>query len=386
MSARKTIRNLGIVLLAALMLGPGTTLAGYGDVLNMPQSVTEIGREIYGLHMLVFWIVTIVGIGVFGVMIYSIIYHRKSKGVTPASFHESTTVEIIWTTIPFIILIAIAVPATKTLLAYEDSSNADVTIKATGWQWKWEYEYLDEGIQFFSKLDAESEKARERNSGIDPRSVPDYLVNVDNPIVVPVNKKVRILTTAADVIHAWWVPDLAVKRDAIPGFINESWFMAEEVGVYRGQCAELCGKDHGFMPIVVDVRSEADYKKWVVASQAKAKAAKAEAMAAAGKTYKLDKLMADGEKVYNASCAACHQPTGQGIPGVFPSLIKSPLITGDKLGHIKIVVNGTPGTAMQAFGGQLSAYDIAAVVTYERNAWGNDSGDVIQPSDIQSAK
>jgi cytochrome c oxidase subunit 2 len=375
-----------MVLLAALLLGPGTVLAGYGDVLNMPESVTEIGKDIFSLHMLVLWICTIVGIGVFGVMIYSIINHRKSKGATPASFHESTTVEIIWTTIPFVILIAIAVPATKTLLAYEDTSNADVTIKATGWQWKWEYEYLDEGIQFFSKLDAESEKARARQSGIDPRSVPNYLLNVDNPIVVPVDKKIRILTTAADVLHAWWVPDLAVKRDAIPGFINESWFRAEEVGTYRGQCAELCGKDHGFMPIVVEVKSEADYKQWVAAKQAAASAAEAAEAAAAGKTFTMGELMATGEQVYNANCAACHQPTGMGIPGVFPSLVKTPFVTGDIAAHIDIIVNGKAGTAMQAFGAQLSKSDIAAVVTYERNAWGNDTGDVIQPSDIPSAK
>lgn len=242
MSASKTMKKIGSLLCAGLVLFPASVFADYK--LNLTPSVTSVGRDIYDLHMLILWIVTVVGVAVFGVIIYSLINHRKSKGAVPAQFHESAMVEFIWTTIPFVILVAIAVPATKTLLLIEDNSNSDLTIKATAWQWKWEYDYLDSGVHFFSALDKASSDARKPNSGIDPRSVENYLLNVDNPIVVPVNKKVRILTTSNDVIHAWWVPELAVKRDAIPGFINESWFKAEKTGIYRGQCAELCGKDH----------------------------------------------------------------------------------------------------------------------------------------------
>lgn len=377
MSASKTMKKLIGLLGAVLMLGPAVAFADYE--LNLVQGVTQVSRDVYDLHMLVLWICTIVGIGVFGVMIYSIIYHRKSRGAQAASFHESTSVEVIWTIIPFVILVAIAVPATKTLLEIEDASNPDVNIKVVGWQWKWEYDYIDEGVHFFSNLDKASNDARQRGSGKDVNAVDHYLLNVDKPIVVPVGKKVRLLITANDVLHAWWVPDLAVKRDAIPGFINESWFIAEEEGVYRGQCAELCGKDHGFMPIVVEVVSEAKYASWV----AEQKGAAAAAAASADKTFTMDELMKRGEEVYNASCAACHGATGAGIPGVFPGMVGSKIATGDKAAHIDIVVNGKAGTAMQAFGAQLSKADIAAVITYERNAFGNSTGDMIQPSDIK---
>lgn len=360
----------------ALVLIPGLAFADYE--LNLTESVTALGKEIYDLHMLVLIICTVVCVAVFAVIIYSLINHRKSKGAKPATFHESATVEFIWTVIPFIILVIIAVPATKVLLKIEDASNPDLTIKATGWQWKWEYEYLDNGVHFFSNLDKASNDARQLGSKTDPRTVPNYLLDVDNPIVVPVNKKVRILTTANDVIHAWWVPELAVKRDAIPGFINESWFKAEKTGVYRGQCAELCGKDHGFMPIVVNVVSDSEYNDWV-ASQKKAMAA---AKASAGKTWSKADLMKRGEEVYNASCAACHQANGQGIPGVFPGIAGSKVATGPVEGHIDIVINGKPGTAMQAFGTQLSPADSAAVITFQRNAFGNNTGDVVQPSQI----
>lgn len=288
--------------------------------------------------------------------------------------------EVIWTIIPFIILVAIAVPATKVLLKLEDTgSNVDMNIKVVGWQWKWEYNYMDEdGINFFSNLDKASNDARQLNSGIDVTKVEDYLLNVDNPIVVPVNKKVRLLITANDVIHAWWVPALGVKRDAIPGFVNESWFKAEKEGVYRGQCAELCGKDHGFMPIVVKVVSEADYKSWVSSKKKEI----ASASAGDSKTFSKDELMAKGKQVYDASCAACHGATGAGIPGVFPAIAGSKIAKGDKAAHIDIVIKGKPGTAMQAFGPQLSKADLAAVITYERNAFGNNTGDLVQPSEI----
>lgn len=379
MSASKTIRSLIGLLGAVLTFSPAVAMAGYD--LNLPRGVTKISHEIYDLHMLVLWIVTIVGILVFGVMIYSIINHRKSKGVTPATFHESTTVEIIWTVIPFVILVAIAVPATKTLLQMSDMSHPDVNIKVTGWQWKWEYDYLDNGVHFFSNLAKSSLDAGAEQVG-DAKDVDNpaihYLRNVDHPLVVPVHKKVRLLITGADVIHSWWVPDLGVKHDAVPGHINESWFRADKIGTYRGQCAELCGKGHGFMPIVVKVVSENDYKSWVE-QQKKAEAA---ASADVNKTFTKAELMEKGKKVYDTICAACHQVNGKGLPGVFPALAGSKTVKGPKEEHIHTVVYGRPGTAMQAFGKQLNAAEIAAVITYERNSFGNDDGDMVQPADV----
>lgn len=379
MSAGIKIKKLCSLIITALLLSPGITLADYK--LNMTEGVTSISRDAHDLHMLVLWIVTIVGIAVFGVIIYSLIYHRKSKGAVAAQFHESTTIEVIWTIIPLVVLVLIAIPATKTLLEIEDASNPDITIKVTGWQWKWQYEYLDEGINFFSNLDAKSNEARKRNSGIDVKTVEHYLLDVDKPIVIPVGKKVRFLATANDVIHSWWVPALGMKRDAIPGYINEFWTRVDEPGVYRGQCAELCGKDHGFMPIVVKAVSDSEYQSWVKEQ----KLAMAEAEAGSDKTWTKDDLMKRGEQVYNASCAACHQPTGTGIPGVFPGLVNSKITTGPAAGHIDIVINGKAGTAMQAFGAQLNDADLAAVITYERNSWGN-AASVVQPADVKAAR
>ena len=378
MSASTTIRTLSRLLCAALLLGPAVASADYE--LNLQPGVTEISQMQYDLHMLVLWLVTIVGIGVFAVMIYSIINHRKSKGAQAAQFHESTTVEVIWTVIPFAILVAIAVPATSGLLNLEDTSKYDMSIKVTGIQWKWEYDYIDEeGVKFISQLDKASNDARQLGSGADVRSVEHYLLNVDNPIIVPAKKRVRLLLTSADVIHAWWVPALGVKRDAIPGFVNESWFYAENEGTYRGQCAELCGKDHGFMPIVVKVVSQADYDSWVAQQKTAATASAAEDT----KTFSKDELMARGKAVYDKTCAACHGPTGAGVPGVFPAMAGSKITTGDKAAHIDIVANGKPGTAMAAYKSQLSKAELAAVITYERNAFGNNTGDVIQPADIK---
>jgi len=379
MSAGIKIKKLCSLIITALLLSPGITLADYK--LNMTEGVTSISRDAHDLHMLVLWIVTIVGIAVFGVIIYSLIYHRKSKGAVAAQFHESTTIEVIWTIIPLVVLVLIAIPATKTLLEIEDASNPDITIKVTGWQWKWQYEYLDEGINFFSNLDAKSNEARKRNSGIDVKTVEHYLLDVDKPIVIPVGKKVRFLATANDVIHSWWVPALGMKRDAIPGYINEFWTRVDEPGVYRGQCAELCGKDHGFMPIVVKAVSDSEYQSWVKEQ----KLAMAEAEAGADKIWTKDDLMKRGEQVYNASCAACHQPTGTGIPGVFPGLVNSKITIGPAADHINIVVNGKAGTAMQAFGAQLNDADLAAVITYERNSWGN-AASVVQPADVKAAR
>ena len=379
MSAGIKIKKLCSLISTALLLSPGIALADYK--LNMTEGVTSISRDAHDLHMLVLWIVTIVGVAVFGVIIYSLIYHRKSRGAVAAQFHESTPVEVIWTIIPLAVLVLIAIPATKVLLEIEDTSDPDITIKVTGWQWKWQYEYLDEGISFFSNLDAKSNEARQRNSGIDVETVEHYLLNVDKPIVVPVGKKIRLLATANDVIHSWWVPELGMKRDAIPGYINEFWSRIDEPGVYRGQCAELCGKDHGFMPIVVKAVTESEYQDWVKEQ----KLAMAEAAAGVDKTWTKDDLMKRGEQVYNTSCAACHQPTGTGVPGVFPGLVNSKITIGPAADHINIVVNGKAGTAMQAFGQQLNDADLAAVITYERNSWGN-AASVVQPADVKAAR
>jgi cytochrome c oxidase subunit 2 len=360
-----------------VLLGSGNAFAGYSDSLNLTQGVTEISKRVYDLHMLIFWICVVVCVGVFAVLIYSIMTHRKSKGAVPATFHESTTVEIIWTTIPFLILVGMAVPATTTLLALEDTRDSDMTIQVTGYQWKWKYDYLDEDVSFFSTLTT----PREQIENTAEKSE-NYLVEVDNPIVVPINKKIRFLITSNDVIHSWWVPALGWKQDAVPGFINDAWTELKEPGTYRGKCAELCGKDHGFMPIVLIAKTEDDYQQWV----ADQKAGAAAEAASATKTWTMDDLMAKGETAYNTSCAACHQPNGQGIPGVFPAIAGSALATGDVAGHVDIVMNGKTGTAMQAFGAQLSDVDLAAVITYQRNAFGNDTGDMVQPSSIAAAR
>ncbi len=345
--------------------------------LNLTKGVTPVSHQIYSLHMTVFWICVGIGVIVFGTMAYSIFNHRKSKGAVAASFHESTVVEIFWTLIPLGVLIAIAIPATATLLNLENSDKADVNIEVTGIQWKWKYKYIDEGIEFISSLSDAS-----RNAEKDPTGVKNYLLDVDNPIVVPVHKKIRFLMTSQDVIHSWFVPALAVKQDAIPGFINDSWAKIEKPGTYRGQCAELCGQGHGFMPIVVKAVSEADYKKWVVAQKDKAAAV----AASSGKEWSRADLMAKGKEVYGKICAGCHQPTGLGLPGVFPALAGSKTVTGDINGHIDTVMNGRTGTAMSAFKNQLSDVDIAAVITYERNSFGNTMGDMVQPSTIKNLR
>ena len=344
---------------------------------NLGPGVTEISRAVYDLHMTIFWVCVAIGAVVFGVMLYSIVHHRKSRGAKAHNFHENTLVEIIWTVVPFVILVGMAVPATATLIKMYDQSEAELDIQVTGYQWKWRYQYLGEDIDFFSSLST----PREQISN-DETKGEHYLLEVDNAMVIPAGKKVRLLLTANDVIHSWWVPDLAVKKDAIPGFINEAWTIAPEPGIYRGQCAELCGKDHGFMPIVVDVRSEEDFNQWLV----EMKQAKAQASDAATKNWTLAELMTKGEEVYSRACAACHQPNGEGIPGAFPALKGSPMMVGDPAAHIDVVLNGKSGTAMQAFRDQLSAVELAAVITYERNAWGNTTGDLVSPSQINTLK
>jgi cytochrome c oxidase subunit 2 len=352
--------------------------------LNLTKGVTEVSREVYDLHMLAMYICVVIGVVVFGAMFWSMVFHRKSKGAKSADFHESTKVEILWTAIPIVILIAMAVPATKTLIDMEDNENSDVTIQITGSQWKWHYKYFDQDIEFYSVLSTPREQY-ENQLGETAEKGENYLLEVDKHLVIPVNKKVRFLITSDDVIHAWWVPAFAVKQDANPGFINEAWTKVDKPGIYRGQCAELCGKDHGFMPIVVEVKSEADYAKWLdeqhqIAAQA-AEAEKASLTASAS----MDELMILGETTYVAYCAACHQVSGAGLPPAFPALKDSPIAMGDIGTHIETVFNGKPGTGMQGYGKQLSMKQIAAVVTYERNAWGNNTGDAVQASDVKAA-
>ncbi|WP_435594146.1 cytochrome c oxidase subunit II [Vibrio panuliri] len=349
------------------------------SALNMTQGVTQISSEVYHLHMLIFYICCAIALVVFGAMFYSIYKHRKSKGAVAAHFHESTKVEIIWTVIPIIILIAMAIPATKTLVAMEDTSQSDLTVKITGSQWKWHYSYFEQDVEFFSLLAT----TQNQIDGIEAKGA-HYLLEVDNPLVLPINRKIRFLLTSDDVIHSWWVPDFAVKKDTIPGFINEAWTKIDQPGVYRGQCAELCGRAHGFMPIVVHAMTEADYDTWLADKKAQLALAKQQAAAALSNELSLEELMQIGEKIYTERCSVCHQANGEGIPGAFPAIKGSAIATGAIDQHIDIIVNGQAGTAMQAFANQLTEQEIAAVITYQRNAFENNTGDVVQASDINA--
>lgn len=355
--------------------------------LNLTKGVTAVSREVYDLHMLSLYICTAIGVVVFGAMFWSMIFHRKSKGAKAADFHESTKVEILWTAIPIVILIAMAIPATSTLINMENNEDSDITIQITGSQWKWHYKYFNENIEYYSVLSTPREQYENQNGSFDGNGASkgeDYLLEVDKPLVIPVNKKVRFLITSDDVIHAWWVPAFAVKQDANPGFINEAWTNVDVPGTYRGQCAELCGKDHGFMPIVVEVKSEEDYANWLNEQHTlTAKAADAEKASLSASMSK-GELMQLGESTYMAYCAACHQPTGLGLPPTFPALKGSAVATtGSIKDHIAIIQNGKG--MMPPFGKQLSLKEIAAVVTYERNAWDNDTGDVVQSADVKAA-
>jgi cytochrome c oxidase subunit 2 len=347
---------------------------------NLQTPVTPVARQMYDLHAFIFWVCVVIFIAVFGVMFYSIFRHRKSVGHEAHQFHENTTVEVVWTVIPFLILLFIAFPATRTVLAMKDTSAPGMTVKITGYQWKWSYDYLQEGIGFYSNLSTPI--AQIENQA--PKGE-HYLLEVDHPLVVPVDTKVRLLITAGDVIHSWWVPALGVKQDAIPGFVRESWFRAETPGTYRGQCAELCGKEHGFMPIVVEVKTKDDYAKWMDDQKKKTAAAGDDP----NKVWDLKDLVARGEKVYAANCAACHQPTGKGAPPAFPALDGSKVVNGPKAVQIKTVLNGVERdgkpTAMVSWK-QLSDTDIASVITYTRNSWGNKTGEAVQPAEIKVAR
>ncbi len=376
-----------------LSLGLGATLAttaalAVNDLpggpavrqLNLHPPVTKIAEEQHFLHWMMLIICGVIFVGVFGVMFYSILKHRKSLGAKPASFHESTTVEIIWTIVPFLIVIGMALPATKVVVAMKDTTNADITIKATGYQWKWGYDYLKgegEGLSFLSTLDATQREASDAGQPVGD----DYLLKVDNPLVVPVNKKIRVVTTANDVIHAFMVPAFGIKQDAIPGFVRDTWFRAEKIGDFYGQCAELCGKEHAYMPIHVKVVSQEDYAKWVDEKKKEA-AAKADDPT---KVWTLDDIMARGEKVYAANCAACHKADGTGAGPIKPLDGSAIVKDSDHAKQIAIMLNGAGNGAMPAWK-QLSDTEIAAVVTYTKNAWSNKTGQLVQPSEITAAR
>ncbi len=436
--------------LFSLMAASSVALAD-NPKFNLTPGVTPLSHDMYNLHMLVFWLCVGIGILVFGTMFYAILRHRKSQGAKAAHFHEHTWVEITWTLVPLLILILLAVPSTRVLIAMNNADQDDLTIKITGYQWKWRYEYLGQNISFFSNGNTPYDEIH----GTKPRG-PLYLRSVDHPLVLPIHKKIRFLTTSNDVIHSWWVPDLGVKRDALPGFINEAWARINKPGIYFGQCTELCGINHAYMVVVVIAMSEQDFAAWVAQQKGSApavpaattpaapqpKAAKpiapspaattaapakpaaaapapaaptpaaapaqaattpaaapavatapapvtpaAPAAPAAGaKKFTLQELMQNGEKVFLNICAVCHQPTGLGMPPVYPALKGSPIATGPLPAHLNRVLNGKSGTAMQAFRDQLSSEDIAAVITYERNAWGNNTGTVVQPEDVEAAK
>ena len=409
----KTAKRLSVIgtFLASMLLS-FTAQAEYR--LNFQDPVTEVARDIFGLHMLIFWICVAIFVAVFSVMFYSIIMHRKSKNYKASQFSHSTKVEIVWSIIPFFILVAMAIPATQVLIKMEDTTKSDLTIKITGYQWKWGYEYLDSGINFYSTL--ATPRAQIDQFDIENREEQgeNYLLEVDNHLVVPSGRKVRALITGNDVIHAWWIPAFGAKKDAVPGYINELWFNVDEgkEGLYRGQCAELCGKDHAFMPIVVEVVSAEEFDDWVAAGGSFDAAAIAQATmsdsavevaqevkelvatmvpaaeaasSVSHKTWTKDELMARGEQV-STQCLACHGAEGKGIPGVFPAIAGSVIATGPIENHIDIVMFGKAGTAMVAFAGQLDDEQIASVITYQRNSFGNDTGDVVLPSDIKAKR
>jgi cytochrome c oxidase subunit 2 len=362
------------------MIALAASSAAHAIAWYFQSPASAMAREIDWLHQVLMWIILVIFVGVFGFMFYACFAHRKSKGHRAAQFHENTTVEILWTVIPALILIVIAWPVTKTVIAQKDTSAPDLTIKVTGYQWKWGYDYLKgegEGISFVSTLAT----PREQIEGKAPKGE-NYLLEVDNEVVVPVGKKVRVLTTAADVVHAWWVPAFGAKQDAVPGFIRDLWFRADREGTFRSQCVELCGKEHGFMPIVVRVVSAPEYTKWVE-GQKKSMAAAADDP---NKQWDAKELVARGEKVYASTCVACHGPAGQGSPAMkAPALAGNKFVTGAEPGPIDTVLNGRPNTAMQAFKQQFSDTDIAAVITYARNSWGNKASDV-QPAEVKARR
>tara|TARA_A100001388_G_scaffold193976_1_gene146231 strand:- start:3267 stop:4421 length:1155 start_codon:yes stop_codon:yes gene_type:complete len=378
----KKINNLcksAFTVLLILTLYPSKALSDW-DALNMREGVTQVSRDVFELHMLIFYICVAIGAVVFSVMFYSLFRYTKKRNPNPSTFHESTKLEVAWTIVPFLVLIAMAVPASKTLTEIYDDEEGEINIQVVGYQWKWEYKYLEDDINFFSNLSTDQDEIY----NLVPKGE-NYLLEVDEPLIIPVDTRVRFLITANDVIHSWWVPDFAIKQDAIPGFINTAWTRAEETGIYRGNCTELCGKNHGFMPVVVKVVEKDEYNDWVLAK-------KEEAIKLAELTEKewsLTELSERGEGVYQKNCVACHQMNGEGLPPIFPALAGSDIVMFDKDRNVEILMEGVQGAAMQSFANQLSEVDMAAVITYTRQAWGNaENGDgvYVVPSDIVEYK
>ena len=378
----KKFNNLSKSAFAALLmlsLYPSKVLSDW-DALNMREGVTQVSRDVFELHMLIFYICVAIGAVVFSVMFYSLFRYTKKRNPNPSTFHESTKLEVAWTIVPFLILIAMAVPASKTLTEIYDDEEGEINIQVVGYQWKWEYKYLEDDINFFSNLSTDQDEIY----NLVPKGE-NYLLEVDEPLIIPVDTRVRFLITANDVIHSWWVPDFAIKQDAIPGFINTAWTRAEETGIYRGNCTELCGKNHGFMPVVVKVVEKDEYNDWVLAK-------KEEAIKLAELTEKewsLAELTERGEGVYQKNCVACHQMNGEGLPPIFPALAGSDIVMFDKVRNVEILMEGVQGAAMQSFANQLSEVDMAAVITYTRQAWGNaenGDGEYVVPSDIVEYK
>ena len=397
----RLLRRLGGLFLCIAL----TTAVAHADwQMGMQEPASDMAETQRELNAIMMWIIVVIGVGVFGAMLYSIVYHRKSRGHQAANFHESTAVEIVWTIVPMLIIIAMALPATSAILAYKDTGEPDITIKVTGYQWKWSYDYLNEGVSFYSQLSTPPEEIGGKYYNSDASANPTsdhYLLEVDQEVVVPVGKKVRLLLTAGDVIHAWWVPQLGVKQDAIPGLVRDAWFVANREGTYRGQCAELCGKNHAFMPIVVRAVGEEEYAAWlderrsgeavaadegpVFASQAQVAASTAADEAPV--EWNMEQAMKQGEAAYGRYCAACHQANGEGLAPTFPALKGAAIAVEEGMlaSHIDIVLNGKAGTSMAAFN-YLSDADLAGVITYERNAWGNDAGSLVTPDDIKTAR
>jgi len=386
------LKHLRAPTLAATLLASATAFADYQIDILPPAS--PMAQEAYDLHFGVLWVCVAIFIIVFGAMFWSIFKHRRSVGAKAAQFHENTTVEIIWTVVPLVVLVAMAWPATKTMLAMKDAANSDISIKITAYQWRWEYDYQQDGVRFFSNISTPRDQIDEREGPGKPKGE-NYLLEVDRPMVVPVGKKVRLLITSNDVIHGWYVPQLGINQYGIPGFVKDAWFTATKVGTFRGQCSQICGKEHGFMPIVVEVKSTEEYAKWAQAEKAKMpppEAAPQQVVAAGGaapaddptKKWSVDELKAKGEQVYAANCVACHQATGKGLPPAFPPLAGSKMANGPKAAQVAIVLKGKPGTAMASFA-QLSDADLAAVITHTRLAWGN-KGDAVMPSEIKAAR
>jgi cytochrome c oxidase subunit 2 len=382
------IMSLGGALMFAVMTLPAW--ASY-DV-NIPPPATPVASQIYGLHMYILWICAVIFVIVFSAMFYSIFKFRKSKGATPdVNFHESTLIEIIWTIIPFVILIAIAIPATRTVLDMKDTSNPDMTIKITGFQWGWRYDYSADNMGYYSNLSTPWSQIGQPGIEATEKKGDDYLLEVDNPLVVPVGKRIRLLVTSNDVIHGWYVPQLGINQYGIPGFIKDVWFTAEKAGTYRGQCSQICGKLHGYMPITVVVKSEVDYAKWV--EEAKGKWSNKAAIAAVAAApfedvtikYTMAELKAQGEKVYAANCVACHQPSGKGMPPAFPPLAGSKVVLAAADQQISVVLNGRPNTAMVSFA-RLSNTELASVITFTKNSFGNNTGTLVQPADVKAAR